>query len=509
RAVALVGKLRAAGFEVAVRDVFQYRTVAELAEQLSGQSVTDQQVEAGPVAPFALVSAVDRAALPAGVVDAYPLSQVQLGMVVEMLGGVGGNRYHNTSFYRIRDEQPFQPAALREAARIVVARHELLRTSFDLTSYSVPMQLVHEGAEMPVEVCDVRHLADQDRERALHDLIARERASLFDLAAPPLLRMAGFVESDDAWRLGFTQCHAITEGWSQQSLLMEVLDLYRQLAAGKTPEPVVAPEVRYADFVAAELDSLESATDRDYWQGIVTGHARFTPPAGWGGAADEAGSFRVPVGFPDLEPGLRALATATRTSLKAVLHAAHLKVMSQLTDEPAFFTGLVCSARPEVDGADKVYGMYLNTLPFAHDRTAGTWGELVRQVFDREVELWPHRRYPMPAIQRQVGGRQLIEVMFSYQDFHQVDTDFVDVRAGAGDAANEFALAVSTGPGHLMLRVRRSALTPENAERVAAMYRAVLESMAAGADGDARATYMPAAERDAVLTDWNDTAVEW
>ncbi|MGI5152392.1 amino acid adenylation domain-containing protein [Plantactinospora sp. CA-294935] len=509
RAVALVGKLRAAGFEVAVRDVFQYRTVAELAEKLAGQSAADQPAEAGPVAPFALVSEQDRAELPAGVVDAYPLSQVQLGMVVEMLGGVGGNRYHNTSFFRIRDEQPFQPEALREAARIVVQRHELLRTSFDLTTYSVPMQLVHGTAEMPVEVCDVRHLDDRGREQALHNLIARERANLFDLASPPLLRMAGFVEGDDAWRLGFTQCHAITEGWSQQSLLMEVLDLYRQLAAGKTPDPVTAPEVRYADFIAAELDSLGSAVDRDYWQGIVTRHARFTMPAGWGGAADDAGSFRIPVGFPDLEPGLRALATATRTSLKAVLHAAHLKVMSQLTDEPAFFTGLVCSARPEVDGADKVYGMYLNTLPFAHDRTAGTWGDLVRQVFDREVELWPHRRYPMPAIQRQVGGRQLIEVMFSYQDFHQVDTDRVDVRAGAGDAANEFALAVSTGPGHLMLRVRRSALTPENAERVVAMYRAVLESMAAGADGDARVTYVPAGELDTVLTDWNDTTVEW
>ncbi|WP_422770144.1 amino acid adenylation domain-containing protein [Plantactinospora sp. WMMC1484] len=509
RAVALVGRLRAAGFEVAVRDVFQYRTIAELAEAVSGQSAAGPSAEAGPVPPFALVSAEDRAALPAGVVDAYPLSQVQLGMVVQMLGGVGGNRYHNTSFYRIRDERPFQPAALREAARIVVQRHELLRTSFDLTTYSVPMQLVHGTAEMPVQVCDVRQLDDPAKEKALHELVVRERAELFDLESPPLLRMAGFVESDDAWRLGFTQCHAITEGWSQQSLLMEVLDLYRQLAAGTTPEPATTPEVRYADFIAAELDSLASTTDRDYWHGIVTGHARFAMPAGWGGAADETGSFRIPVPFPELEPQLRALATATRTSLKAVLHAAHLKVLSQLTDEPAFFTGLVCSARPEVDGADRVYGMYLNTLPFAHDRSAATWGDLVRQVFDREVELWPHRRYPMPAIQRQVGGGQLVEVMFSYQDFHQVDTGRVDVRAGVGDAANEFALAVSTGPGHLMLRVRRSALTAENAERVVAMYRAVLESMAAGADGDARATYMPAAERATVLTDWNDTAVEW
>ena len=68
--------------------------------------------------------------------------------------------------------------------------------------------------------------------------------------------------------------------------------------------------------------------------------------------------------------------------------------MSQLTEEEYFHAGLVCDSRPEAPGADRVQGMYLNTLPFAADRTARTWHELVEQVFAREVELWSHRRYP-------------------------------------------------------------------------------------------------------------------
>jgi aryl carrier-like protein len=271
RAVALVGKLRAAGFDVAVRDVFQHRTVAELAQALSGQVEPVDAV--GVVAPFALLGDEDKAKLPEGVVDAYPLSQVQLGMVIEMLAEEGNNRYHNTNFFLIRDEEPFWPPALRAAARLVVERHELLRTSFDLTTYTVPMQLVHPDAQMRVEVVDVRHLDEAGRESALRELVAKEREALFDLDRPPLLRMAAFVESNDTWRLGFTQCHAITEGWSQQSLLMEVLDLYRQIAAGRTPEQPALPAVRYADFIAGELESLASAEDRGYWQRIVSDYA--------------------------------------------------------------------------------------------------------------------------------------------------------------------------------------------------------------------------------------------
>src|SRR6185312_12631702 len=91
-----------------------------------------------PVRRFALISLEDRILLPDTVTDAYPLSKVQTGMVMEMVADGGDNLYHNVTSFRIRDEQPYRHELLVEAAAIVTARHEVLRTSIDLTTYSVP-----------------------------------------------------------------------------------------------------------------------------------------------------------------------------------------------------------------------------------------------------------------------------------------------------------------------------------------------------------------------------------
>ncbi|MEU0678185.1 amino acid adenylation domain-containing protein, partial [Streptomyces sp. NPDC006172] len=500
RAVALVGELREAGYEVAVRDVFDRRTVARLTELATGRPAGEAVAERR-VAPFELIGDADRALLPAGAVDAYPLGQNQLGMVIEMLMDDGRNHYHNVSTFRIRDERPFSLDALAEAGRIVTARHEVLRTSLDLTTYSRPLQIVHEHAELPISASDLTGLAPDEVTAALRAFTVAERARLFDLATPSLMRFHAHTADDGGWWISVTECHPILEGWSHHSLLMELLRTYQAVRDGRAPEPVELPSLRFADFIAGELAALDDASDRTYWSELVENHAKFTLPETWGDPEAAHVTFQTGISWQDLEPGLRALAAAADASLKSVMIAAHLKVLGQLTHEQAFHTGLVCDARPEETGADRVLGMYLNTLPFPHTKGARTWRELVRAAFAAEVELWGHRRYPLPAVQRDWGGTgRLMDVYFNYQDFRQIDTDLVDELAGIDDSPTEFPLSVSSRAGHIILTADVRAVTPAHAERLAAAYRSVLEAMAADADGDAVATHLLDDERTALLT---------
>ncbi|WP_282090930.1 condensation domain-containing protein, partial [Streptomyces tendae] len=461
-----------------------------------------------PVEPFALIGDEDRDRLPDGITDAYPLAQVQLGMLVEMLADDGRNKYHNTTTFRIKDGRPFDVDALRRAGRAVVERHEMLRASFDLETFSVPLQLIHATAELPVTVLDLRGKSFEQQAEARRAHIITERATAFQLDRAPLLRVSALVESDEAWWLSVSVCHPITEGWSHRTLLSDIVEGYLRLRAGEELREATVPGVRYADFVAAEQASLDSEEDRSYWQGLLADHAKFELPAGWGDAEPGDRAVTVKVPLSDLTPALQSAARTTSTSLKAVLHAAHLKVMSQLTAEESFCTGLVSSGRPEIEGAERVYGMYLNTVPFAHRRGARTWAELIHQVFDRETELWPHRRFPMPVMQREMGdGTRLLDVRFSYLDLSdaQADSELVDADSGDGEGATEFGLAVAARGSGLLLTADPAVLGRAAVDRLAAMYRAVLESMAADVDGDALQTFLPPGERERVLTTWNDS----
>jgi amino acid adenylation domain-containing protein/thioester reductase-like protein len=504
-AVALVGDLRDLGYDVTVQNVFEFPTVAGLAALVADrpEAVRDEP----RVAPFELLTDADRALLPDGLDDAFPLSMLQAGMVVEMLGGGAVNYYHNATTYPILDDAPFSLDALRRAAQVLADRHEVIRTGFDVTTFSEPLQLVHGDGRLPVDVVDLRGFTSQEQNEAIRRYMADERTRLFDLARPPLLRVLAHVCSDSEWSLTITECHPILEGWSYHMLLMELLTVYRSLRDGREPEPYVSPGIRFVDFIAAERRSLTSDEDRAYWRGVVSGHSRFSPPTAWAGSGDRP--YRAEVMFADLEEGLRRLATEAEVPLKSVMHAAHLKVLSMLTDEPEFFDGLVCDTRPEVAGADRLYGLFLNTVPFPFRMTARTWRDLVRDVFAREVDLWPHRRFPMGVMQRELArGGRLVEVMFNYLDFRTVDTEVVDFGASIDDSPTEFKLAVTAfRQGLLTLRIHPEAVSRENGERLAAMYRMVLAAMAADPDGDALATHLPAEERRRLLVDWNDTAV--
>ncbi|WP_191878715.1 non-ribosomal peptide synthetase, partial [Streptomyces filipinensis] len=510
RAVRLVGALRAAGYEVSVRDVFGYRSIAELAGRLSGQAAGESLIAA--VEPFALISDEDRAALPDDVVDAYPLSQLQTGMLVEMLsaGQTGGNLYHNINSFRIPDEAEFSLPALRRAVETVVRRHDMLRTSMHLSGYTQPLQLVHATADVPVTMHDWRGLDAGELDRARRAYAEQEWADGFDLATAPLMRISAHVEENGAWRLTMSNCHAVSEGWTLNTLMMEIVECYKALREEGEPPAYQAPSVRYADFVAAELTSLTDSEDRSYWQDVTARHVRFELPATWAGehgTAEEGHGARV--SFADLEEGLRRLAGQAKASLKSVLLAAHLKVLSTLTPEDAFHTGVVYHGRLEAPDAERVLGMHLNTVPFPAVRPTGTWRGLVEQVYAREAEIWDRRRYPLPAIQRDTGSNQrLITTLFDHQDFYQVDAEAVDTDGGLNEGRNEAALSVVASGRHIQLATSTDAISRDNLERLASMYRTVLEAMAADLDGSATAPCLPKDERARLLTEWNTTVEE-
>ncbi|HOZ57230.1 MAG TPA: AMP-binding protein, partial [Nakamurella multipartita] len=442
-------------------------------------------------------------ALPDGLTDAYPMSQVQLGMLAEMTaarGPAGRGAYHSVLAHRIADDGPLDPDALRAAVALVLGRHDTLRTSFALSGFSVPLQLVQQHVELPVPVIDGRGLDAQVARERLEQYLAAERTALLDPRRAPQLRLAAHLEDDRTWWLTISISHAITEGWSLRLLVEELLGAYRQRRAGDEVGLPDVPDVRYADFIAGELTALADPDDAAYWLGVTADYPAARVPTGWQDPGPRAVT-RARVDLTGRVDRLRDFARTTGVPLKAVLHALHLKVLGQLTPDAAYASGLVCDARPEVAGADRLLGMFLNTVPFGHDRSTGSWRELARRVFNREVQLWPHRRFPVPAIQR-AAGRRVVEILFNYQDLDRPATGepgpatgtTTAVRTTVGEGATEFALSVIASPTAFDLQSESTVLGERSLARIAGMLDAAVDALLADPDGSSGRLCLPAGD---------------
>jgi amino acid adenylation domain-containing protein len=446
RSIQVLGQARAAGLRFDLQDLFGSPTaagLATLAETAPGAGDRPAVVRE----PFSMISEQDRTLLPAGLEDAYPMAELQVGMVYEMELNPERRAFHNLDGLRIVG--PFDQERFREATARVVARHAILRTAFDLSGFSEPMQLVHRTAEMPFTVADLRHLGEPARDAALDEYVLAERRRPFDHSRPLLLRFALHRLTDESFQWTITEHHAIFDGWSLHSTISEIAEVYQRLLAGE--DPVLAPpDSAYRDFIAVERETLASPESRRFWldrvsdrpdcrlprwpadrPALVTGRAR---PDEWREHHPDQGYGSVETLLPDeLCEGLRDLARRCAVPLKAVLLAAHVKVMSLVTGSSDLLVGLTANGRLEEEGGTEVRGMFLNTVPFRIELPQGSWLDLIRAVFETERDLLPHRRYPLGALQREIGGDPLFEVNFVYNHFHVLDRAFGPGRMRIAD----------------------------------------------------------------------------
>ena len=511
---------RRQGLDFTLQQVFQHQTVAALLEA-AGATREQPAREVFPrTEPFSLISEEDLAKLPPGIEDAYPLARIQAGMLYHMQLAPDSNIYHNTDSFHLRLQTPVDTALFEEAVRVIVARHAVLRTSFDMTTYSEPLQLVHREAKLALKVVDVRHLSDAEQEAAIRQLLADEKRHHFDLAVPPLLRFFIHLRGDQSFQFTLTECHAIIDGWSLHSTLVEIFNHHHALVHARQPPPEQPTTLTYRDFVAMERQVLASEPHQRFWRESLAGGAVMRLPR-WRRPLDSGTPTIATVKVPlsrELHDGLLALTRAEGLPLKSVLVAAHLKVMGLLSGQDDVITGMGVNSRPEEGDGSRLRAIFLNTVPFRMRLAPGSWTSLVRGAFDAERALYPFRRYPMADIQRQWGREPLYEVMFNYMHFHvlhelagtlsQVEALGM-IRAEGTNATLAVHFQTEPHTQELTLELDYNAVDLEQAqvEQIGAAFQQVLSALAFHADQPHHTTSaLPPEEQRRLLVDWNATA---
>ena len=481
RAVHLAGRLRDRGWTFALPDLFGAPTPAALAPLLKPCAG-----ETTATSPFAGLSEEDLAKLPADVVDAYPMAAMQLGMIyhMELSGDAGG--YHNVNSYRVAGR--LDERALRAAVAGAVARHPVLRTTFDVIGYRQPVQLVHAEAPAPVETADLRGLPEARQRDAVTEVFDGLCALRFDLRTPPLFRVVAQRLADDAFQLTIAEHHSILDGWSFTSLLTEILERH----ADPDAPPARPPASTFRDFVAAEQAAVASAESERFWRDRLAGADGALWSSETGSAAATAEIPRtVERVLPDAPAQLAAIAAAAGVGVKTAGLAAHVRALGRITGRDRVTTGLSVNGRLEERSGTEACGLFLNTVPLVVDRTGG---HLVRELHEAEVALLPHRRVPFARLARFMAGPRL-EACFAFLRFHALGrlagsaTSIVDDRIGCEPdmryEPTNFALGVALvqdpASGRILLAVDhlRSLVPDEVADAYVTAYTEELAALVA------------------------------
>lgn len=403
----------ARGLRFSLTDLLRNPTVAGLA---TCTEECDASGTEAALAPFALVADVDRARL-RDAEDAYPLTRIQLGLLYHSRRHETSARYRDVFRYTL--EMPWNEEQFRRAFDRLTARHPALRTAFDLAG-AEPLQVVRPQVYGGLEIADLCPLdsAAAEAEVRAHIEARRHHPYVFDRAPLYLFRAHVRPATVD---LVLSFHHALLDGGSVATLLQELLQDYAHgLGLDIGPVEGSAPPSPAA-HVRLEQSALRSQEARRYWREKLAGCEpvpieAFSPHLP--GTGHQPASRRVDLPGPLVERA-RHFAAEHSLPVKSVLFAAHALTLAMLAGTRDVTTGLITHGRPELAGAERIAGLFLNTVPVRLNTARDSWLDVAREGFRQEQDGHPHRRYPLSAIQEDHGG-PVLDTAFNYVHFRQL-----------------------------------------------------------------------------------------
>ena len=330
----------------------------------------------------------------ANVKDIYPLGPLQEGIFFHYLMQREGDVYLLPTLTRFDSRAHLDRYVV--ALQAVIDRHDILRSSFAWEGLPEPVQVVWRRAPLVVEEIALDPV-DGDFAAQLQHRYAPERFRL-DVREAPLVRLFAAREpASDRWVVLELLHHLLSDHTSGTILRDEI----ETLLLGRGDELAPAPPFR--DFIAQSRLGVSRQEHESFFSRMLRGVDEPTAPFG---LLDVRGNgARLLEAHQDVDAALgqrlRACARMLGVSVACICHLAWAMVLARVTgrDDVVFGTLLFGRMRAGAD-ADRVVGMFINTLPIRI--AVGDEGARasLRSTHELLSQLLRHEHAPLALAQR-------------------------------------------------------------------------------------------------------------
>ncbi|MFS0655873.1 amino acid adenylation domain-containing protein [Bacillus sp. 179-C3.3 HS] len=353
------------------RELLQHEEVRQLSERFKEkmEEVLSHCLEApGGYTPsdFPMVQLTQQQidALPDNVVDVYPLSPMQQGMLFHALLDQASQAYFGQVHMTLEGLTDGQ--AYEQAWNLLVQRHSILRTRFAWEGLQEPVQLIQSEGHIHLTQHDVRHLSEQDQQETIEQFLASDRLNDFALedVEEPLIRVALFHCDDQKSTFVFSFHHILIDGWSLFSFIEESFALYRSLVDKREINlPAVRP---YKDFIEW-LHKQDEQKANEFWKQYMSGVEEATPLPGDGERAlnHEAGITQYSIKLtPDMQRKLEEMIGKQKVTMSTLIQSAWGLLLHLHSGSEDVVFGVTVSGRPaDLPDVESMTGLFINTLP--------------------------------------------------------------------------------------------------------------------------------------------------
>ncbi|NGN63411.1 amino acid adenylation domain-containing protein [Streptomyces sp. A7024] len=352
-----------------------------------------------------------------------PVTPVQSGLLFHtMLADSSFDAYHLQFVFHLAGE--VDPQRMRRAGQALLERHPNLRAGFVAADHGGMVQLTPQEVELPWR------FLGRTGDGELEAFLAEDRASNFDPAAPPLVRLALAMTATDRAELVLTAHHALFDGWSLPLLMRDLLRLY---AADGAPADL-PPARDYADFLGWLADQDHEASIRA-WAAELDGLPGPTllAPEGAGVTSEGVRRVELDLGF-DTAQQLAGRAAALGVTLNTLVQGTWAMLLGQLTRQQDVVFGATVSGRPDaLPGSDRMVGLFINTVPVRVPcPPEQTVAQLLAQLQTRQSKLFAHHYCGLSDIQEAAGHGTLFDTLVGYESYPVDRVALAEADAAAG-----------------------------------------------------------------------------
>ncbi|MGL5939583.1 MAG: amino acid adenylation domain-containing protein [Waterburya sp.] len=408
----------------------------------------------------------------------------------------------------------------------IIQRHEILRTKFTSID-GQPRQIITPELNITLPVIDLSNLSAKEKETEARRLINLEPQTPFNLEVPPLLRTSLLRLDEAEYILLFTMHHIVSDGWSTDILVGEVVTLYESLINHQFS---TLPEltIQYADYATWQRQWLQREVlnqQLNFWQQQLADIPSVLPlPLDKPRPHIQSyrGTKQTFVISAELTNALKNLSQQENCTLFMILLAAFKVLLYRYTAIEDIVVGSPIANRNRTE-VEALIGFFVNTLVLRTNLADHpSFLAVLAKVKDCTLSAYANQDIPFDLIiesvksDRSLSHTPLFQVMFVLQNAPQSNMELPDLTW------ESLEIEATTTKFDLSLLIEETAtelkacweystdlFNPDTISRMCAHFQTLLSGIVANPEQSITQLPLLTAKEQQLLGEWNATQADY